>query len=400
MKKILGLILVLVIVFLLFQSEVKMEDFVSRELYLIEEFASKNNIELEVSYEYSDFDENIVLSQSIKEKESLKNVEKILVSVSNGISYEEAYKKYSVNELGRIPIMMYHGIYDMKDEETDYTGGNVDFYGYHRTTESFKRDLEFFYKNDYVMIRLQDYIDGNINLKIGKSPIVLTFDDGLRNNINVLGLDEDGEIIIDPSSAVGILESFKKKYPDFNVTATFFLNGELFNQKEYNDKILNWLIENGYDIGNHTFSHPNLTRLDRESVKREIGKMYSILNEKTEGRHVNIVALPFGTPASFENKNFEFILGGSYKGFDYETEATLRVGWESDFSPYDSRFDKRFIKRIRAYDNDGVDFDIEQNFKFLESNKYISSGRNDVIVYPKEMNIEVKKEYLSNVLTY
>lgn len=71
------------------------------------------------------------------------------------------------------------------------------------------------------MIRLNDYINGIVDVELGKSPIVLTFDDGLENNIKVTGLDSDGNIIIDPNSAVGILEEFKKKYPDFNVTATF-----------------------------------------------------------------------------------------------------------------------------------------------------------------------------------
>ena len=66
------------------------------------------------------------------------------------------------------------------------------------------------------------------------------------------GYDEKGNIIIDPNCAVGILEEFKKKYKDFNVTATFFLNGGMFQQKEYNEKIIKWLIENGYDIGKHT----------------------------------------------------------------------------------------------------------------------------------------------------
>ena len=32
-------------------------------------------------------------------------------------------------------------------------------------------------------------------------------------------------------------EEFKKKHPDANVTATFFVNGGIFNQNEYNEKI-------------------------------------------------------------------------------------------------------------------------------------------------------------------
>ena len=66
---------------------------------------------------------------------------------------------------------------------------------------------------------------------------VITFDDGLSNNIKVLGRDDSGKLIIDPNSAVGILEEFKNKYPDYNITATFFINSNLFNQSEYNEEI-------------------------------------------------------------------------------------------------------------------------------------------------------------------
>lgn len=88
------------------------------------------------------------------------------------------------------------------------------------------------------MIRLNDYINGIVDVELGKSPIVLTFDDGLENNIKVTGLDSDGNIIIDPNSAVGILEEFKKKYPDFNVTATFFVMVDYLIKKSTMKKFL------------------------------------------------------------------------------------------------------------------------------------------------------------------
>ena len=174
----------------------------------------------------------------------------------------EDYQNNNVDELGEVPIMMYHGIHNKNNSDTKYIGGNVDKDGYQRTAEAFRNDLEFYYSEGYRMIRLTDFVDGNIDVELGKSPIILTFDDGLENNIKVTGLDEKGNIIIDPNCAVGILESYKEKYPDYNVTATFFINGGLFQQKEYNEKILKWLVENGYDIGNHTYSHVDFTKVD------------------------------------------------------------------------------------------------------------------------------------------
>ena len=52
-------------------------------------------------------------------------------------------------------------------------------------------------KKGYRMIRLDDYINGKVDVEYGKSPIILTFDDGNEDNIKVTGLDDNGNIIID-----------------------------------------------------------------------------------------------------------------------------------------------------------------------------------------------------------
>lgn len=244
-------------------------------------------------------------------------------------------------------------------------------------------DLEFYYQAGYRMIRLVDFVNGEVHVKLGKSPIILTFDDG-KHNIEVTGLDEKGEIIIDPNCAVGILESFKKKYPDYQVTATFFVNGGLF-ESEYNEKILKWLVENGYDIGNHSMSHADFSKISREEATTEIGSLYSLLETMIKGKYVPIVALPFGSPYSKEHTNFSSILNSSYQGKSYETIATLRVGWEANCSCFDSHFDPTFLKRIRAYDHDGSEFDIKMNFDILEKTRFISDGDANMITVPKEL---------------
>ena len=278
---------------------------------------------------------------------------------------KEDYQNNNVDELGEVPIMMYHGIHNKTNDETNYTGGNVDKDGYQRTAEAFRSDLEFYYNNGYRMIRLTDYVDGNIDVELGKSPIILTFDDGLENNIKVTGLDEKGNIIIDPNSAVGILEEYKKKYSDFNVTATFFINGGLFQQEEYNEKILKWLVKNGYDIGNHTYSHVNFSKVDGTKSMEEVGKIYEILEGIIPNKYVNIVALPFGSPYNLEHDNMNYIFNSNYNGKDYVTKSALRVGWKAESSPFSKEFNPKFLKRIRAYDNDGKEFDIQMNFFFL-----------------------------------
>ena len=57
---------------------------------------------------------------------------------------------------------------------------------------------------------------------------------------------------------------------------------------------------------------------------------------------------------------------------EYETDAALRVGWEPEVSPFNKDFDKTFLKRCRAYDNNGVDFDIEMTLRILDKKRYVS----------------------------
>lgn len=342
----------------------------------------------------------LLVGCSSKEKEEIIEKPEEEIKVEEKKLTSEDYLNNSVNELGEVPIMMYHGIHHKNNSDTEYIGGNVDKDGYQRTTEAFIKDLEFYYNEGYRMIRLTDYIDGNIDVELGKSPIILTFDDGLENNIKVTGLDENGEIMIDPNSAVGILESFKKKYPDYNVTATFFVNGGLFQQEEYNNQILTWLVDNGYDIGNHTYSHVDFTTVDSTKSQEETGKVYEKLDKIIPEKYVNIVALPFGSPYSLEHENMHYILNASYNNKIYETKSTLRVGWEAEESPFNINFNSKFLKRIRAYDNNGKEFDIEMNFKMLESNKYVSDGDIKTVVIPNNKENLLVKSTNKQIIIY
>ena len=239
------IILVLGVFFILNKSK-ENKKLLMIELTTLEEantFTKDNNLKLEVSYEYSDeIEKDKVISQSIKKGTELKDNDIIIVVISKGKIDKDKLASDGINELGKVPIMMYHGIREKTSNSTGTVGGNVDKDGYNRTPEAFRKDLESYYEKGYRMIRLDDYINGKVDVEYGKSPIILTFDDGNEDNIKVTGLDDNGNIIIDKNSAVGILEEFKKKHPDANVTATFFVNGGIFNQSEYNDKILKWML--------------------------------------------------------------------------------------------------------------------------------------------------------------
>lgn len=399
-RVLLAIIILVIIVFLLIYLLVPREeanlmiDLTGKTVEEAKDFANKYKLNLVIEEQNNITEKDKIFKQNINVNAEIKENDTLTVYVSLGINYQEL----KVNELGDVPIMMYHGIHNITDNE--YTGGNVDKDGYQRTKEAFIEDLEFYYNSGYRMIRLQDYVNGIIDVEAGLSPIILTFDDGLENNIKVTGLDENGNIIIDPNSAVGVLEDFKKKYPDFNVTATFFVNGGLFQQSEYNEKILNWLVDNGYDIGNHSYSHADFTTISKEKSVQEIGSIYNLLDKYIPGKYVNIVALPFGSPYDKDHSNFEAILNGIYNGNEYETESTLRVGWMPETSPFNLNFDKTFLKRVRAWDDNGNDWDIKKSFEYLENTRYISDGDKDTITVPQDQVEKVNNNYNLKVNTY
>ncbi len=396
-----GLIIIILALFFLIKKLTKKEEIIENKMIdlttyskeKIEEYASENKLKVSFEEKDSSIPKGEVVSQSIEVGTVIKENDELKIIISKGIDYEAL----KVNEMGTVPIMMYHGIRDV--ENNKYTGGNIDYDGYQRTAKAFREDLEFYYQQGYRMIRLEDFINGVIDVEAGYSPLILTFDDGLENNIKVTGLDKDGNIIIDPNSAVGILNEFKNKYPDYNVTATFFVTDNLFEQPKYDEKILNYLVDNGYDIGNHTYSHVDFTEASTSEAQEEVGSVYNTLEKIIPGKYVHIVALPYGSPYDKDHKTFKYILDGEYEGKKYHTDATLRVGWEASFSPFDSDFDKTFLKRIRAYDNNGEEFDIEMNFDILKKTKYISDGDKNTVVIPKKY-----EEYLGDtdlrVITY
>lgn len=363
-------------------------------------FTKNNNLKLEVSYEYSEeIEKDKVISQNIKKGTELKENDVVSIVVSKGKIDKEKLAGDGINELGKVPIMMYHGIREKTSSSTGTVGGNVDKEGYNRTPSAFREDLEFYYENGYRMVRLEDYINGKVDVEYGKSPIILTFDDGNEDNIKVTGLDENGNIIIDKNSAVGILEEFKKNHPAANVTATFFVNGGMFNQSEYNEKILKWMVENNYDIGNHTQTHLDIKKSSADKVQKEIVYVYEELEKIIPGKYVKIIALPFGSPYSKTHDNFKYVLSSTYNGKTYETEAALRVGWEPEVSCFDNDFDKTFLKRCRAYDNNGKEFDIKMVFDMLEKNRYISDGEPNIITI-KESDKTKLGETNMKVITY
>lgn len=287
------------------------------------------------------------------------------------------------NEIGEIMILMYHGIAD--DEKA-----------WERTPNNFRKDLEYMYINDYRMISLNDYAKGIITTEAGYTPIVLTFDDGRQNNFNVIE-KSDGSYEIDPDCAIGILEEFKKKHPDFNVTASFFLGTNIFGQENLKEYKLKWLVQNGYDVGNHTYSHDKMQYLNGDEIKSELGLVNNLIHKYIPEYDVETLALPHGSNPAEEYTSL--MLEGEYGGEKYKNIAVLDVGWRPAYSPFDTCNDFKNLYRVTASETNVESCGMYDYFKQFEENKrekFISDGNPDVVTIPKRHEQYINESMIGN----
>lgn len=285
------------------------------------------------------------------------------------IAPEIDLKKIKANENGQVMILMYHGIGDTEAEWV-------------RTADNFRKDLQVLYDKGYRLISLKDYIENNIKVEAGYTPVILTFDDGNQNNFNII--EENGEKKIDPNCAVGILEEFKKEHPDFGSGGSFFVYYPVpFRQKELIKEKFEFLINNGYDIGNHSYTHENLGKLSVEDVQKVLAKNVKSTQEYLPGYDVYALALPFGIGPNGDN--YKYAIQGEYEGVKYNHRAILRVGSNPAPSPVNVKFDPARLPRVRASEMNtaGVGlYDWLEYFDKKPEKRYISDGNPDTVAIP------------------
>jgi peptidoglycan/xylan/chitin deacetylase (PgdA/CDA1 family) len=290
------------------------------------------------------------------------------------------------NEVGKVMVLMYHNI---GEEERTWT----------RTPENFRRDLETLYEKNYRPVSLKDYVRGEMDLPAGMTPFVLTFDDGNENNFRYLETENGWEL--DPDCAVGILEAFRLEHEDFDPQASFFVYGSRpFRQEELIEKKLQFLLDNGYEVGNHSWDHDDYKEEKYrapEAVEESLGKNVAFLESIIAPGSVTTLALPYGhRPAKSAETARQALIDGSYKETEYENVAILNVGWDPDKSPYHQDFDPYSIHRVRAsetnVDNVGL-YDWLANFEKHPSQRYISDGVVEVITVPVDKFDSLGEEY-------
>jgi peptidoglycan/xylan/chitin deacetylase (PgdA/CDA1 family) len=294
----------------------------------------------------------------------------------------------SPNELGLVMILMYH---EIGERESTWS----------RNSKNFRNDLERLYSLGYRPISLRDFVKNEISTPRGLSPVVLTFDDGTKGQFRVE--TRDGEKIVDPNSAVGILEAFHAEHLDFPLEATFFLNGNTpFFQPDLVEYKLNYLVHKGFDIGNHSTRHQNLASAEMQSaakIQGAIGNQLILLKKLLKDHPhyaIDTLALCYGARPRTPRLR-SYLKTGISNGVRYEHIAVLKVGGGPAFSPADQRLNPLSLPRIRASARAPGTLGIDGWLDFFEANRekrYVSDGDASTVTVPKSRRKQLNQRLL------
>lgn len=299
------------------------------------------------------------------------------------------YNKIRPNELGHIMIIMYHGLVEENPPSP-----------YQRTIEGFKKDLEYLYEHGYRAISMRDFIDNNISVEAGCTPVIITFDDGISSSFSLI--EESGVLKAKPDCAVDIINKFCEEHPDFGRHAVFYINGDNdpFAGAGTTKERFKYLIDHGYEVYNHTYSHAHLSQLSANEIQEQVGKLDQMIKEALPGYVVDSLAYPFGERPKEELRHL--IEKGVYNGQEYHYKIALREGPSGPFVPVNHvKFEPFNVPRVRG--SEGEEWDLWWFFDYYDKHpeyRYISDGNPDRISIPKEMEAYLNKDSLRDKELY
>ena len=109
---------------------------------------------------------------------------------------------------------------------------------------------------------------GDVNIDASKPMVALTFDDG-------------------PGERTGELLAQLEKY---NAHATFFMQGKNILGKE---DFVKKMKETGCELGNHSYDHPQLTKLSADKIANQIGTTNDLI-QQAAGSTATVMRPPYG----------------------------------------------------------------------------------------------------------
>lgn len=300
--------------------------------------------------------------------------------------------KYKPDESGAIMVIMYHRV---SASEPDHD--------LNRRPETFRKDLETLRAKGYYPVNAVDLVENKMDVPLGKTPIVLSFDDALPTQLRLV-TGRDGQPHIDPNCAVGIMETFHKAHPDdWPLRATFFVlpkeghGAEPFGQAQSVDDKFAYLTKSGYEIANHTSTHSNMRRMTAAKVRWELGTALGDIKSLAPDAQMKTFALPYGKLPRAKDAQ-QALLAGTEGKNSYKHEAVFLAAWRPVLSP-NTRADKKLaqggtfclfdamrLERIKPDPREAkLPGTLEYWLKYFDANKtqrYISDGNRKIVSVP------------------
>lgn len=250
------------------------------------------------------------------------------------------------NELGYVPVLEYHRFGPKEERWT-------------RTPANFRKDLEFLYNSGYYLVNMADVAAKKFDVPAGKKPVVLTFDDSTDGQFRYLKdasgkwkTGADGKKVIDPDCAIGMMDAFIAKHPDFGRGSTFYVLPSGFDQDGVIGEKFKYLVETGREIGNHTWTHDSLATMSPAKIEEHLGRLQAFVSKEVgKPTPITTLALPFGIGPKDAAGLAKVVKGGSGPSA-YHHQVLLLVGSNPAYSPYDKRYKATAVARIQCIDSE------------------------------------------------
>lgn len=287
------------------------------------------------------------------------------------------------NELGRFPIVEWHQVVDNDGS-------------YKVSRERFKAELAELHRRGYVPVNLSEVLDKTLDVPAGKTPVLFTFDDASPSQFRYI--ERNGQLVVDPTSAVGILMDFIKAHPDWKAKGlfcmlpaaeaghAFFGDKGIQGQKtEWRFKKVQYLVQQGFELCNHTLWHAKLSKYPDAVVQEQFARGAMAIDSAVPGYKVRGMALPYG----LWPKNRALTLSGSWydkKGkrtVTYRHEAVFEVAGGPARSPFDPQFNAKALPRVPLQGGTNLTTTLDEMDKATGKwARYVSDGNPKTIAKP------------------
>lgn len=267
-----------------------------------------------------------------------------------------------VNEVGRVLVVEWHQIKDRDGR-------------WENSLSTFRAQLRELHARGYRPISVEEFIEGTFPIPPGTSPVLLTFDDSYKEHFFFA---EDG-VTPHPDSVVGILEAMEDQDPTWRARALFSFYWPVpFREtdRELIERKLRWLVEHDFDLSNHTYTHDNLAEMTDEEVVANLARAEAELAEVVPDYRVRSITLTQG----IWPKNPDLAMAGQWKGFAYDHDIALEVGFMPTRSPHHAEYDPRAVQRVQAW--------VPELRKWVEwldaepGRRFVSDGDPATVTYP------------------